>query len=93
MAVKPSSWPKRESGANRQIGERQIAIMRRAQDSPSGQVVIDPACNADWCAVKRLVQRGLMVRWTFGGKGVGRLTVYSLSERGRLKLQEISSSR
>jgi hypothetical protein len=81
-------WPKKDSGANRQIGERQISILRRAEWSPSGQVVINPKDNADWCAAKRLTQRGLLERQTFGGKRFGTVTLYCITERGRDKLKE-----
>lgn len=83
-----SNWPKRNSGANRQIGETQRRILERAAGSPSGQVMISPEQNADWCAVKRLTQRGLMKRQTFGGKRFGVITLYRITDRGRAKLKE-----
>lgn len=84
-----SHWPKKESGANRQIGPREVRVMTRAANSLSGQIIIVPKDdNASWCAAKRLVQRGLMARQRFGGEGIGWITVYALTERGREKLRE-----
>ena len=79
-------WPKKDSGANRQIGERQLSILRRAAWTQSGQILINPKDNAEWCAAKRLTQRGLLERQTFGGKRFGTVTLYRITERGRKKL-------
>lgn len=82
------AWPLKDSGANRQIGETQRAILARAAAAASGQVIIGPDQNADWCAVKRLVQRGLMSRHVFGSGKFGTLSVYQITARGRAKLKE-----
>jgi hypothetical protein len=79
-------WPKKGSTANRQIGPRQVAILRRAARSESGQIMIDPKDNAQWCAAKRLTARGLLQRQVFGGKRFGVVTIYRITERGRSKL-------
>ena len=83
-------WPLKDSGANRQIGETQRHILERAAASPSGQVIIEPASNADWCAAKRLTQRGLLERQAFGERRsqFGLLVVYRITDRGRAKLHE-----
>lgn len=84
-------WPVKGSTANRRIGERQVAILRRAAWSSSGQVVINPKDNADWCAAKRLVARGLLERQVFGGKRFGIISLYRITDRGRVKLEGTSS--
>lgn len=84
-----SHWPKKDSGANRQIGPRETHVMLRARNSPSGQIIIMPKDdNASWCAAKRLVQRGLMTRQRFGDDAIGWITVYQLTQRGKQKLDE-----
>lgn len=85
-------WPKKNSGANRQIGETQRRILERAAASPSGQMVISPEQNADWCAAKRLTQRGLLNRQKFGAEAIGFIVIYEITERGRQKLKEVKAS-
>lgn len=81
------------NGRRDHLGESQLAILRRAAHSPSGQVVITSVDNAAWCAVKRLVGRKLMERQIFGGQGIGTLTVYQITPAGqeRLKREERNS--
>lgn len=88
-----STWPKKESGANRQIGPRETNVMLRAAGSPSGQIIIMSKDNASWCAAKRLVQRGLMARRRFGSDAIGWIAVYELTRRGREKLRETGAWR
>lgn len=89
-----SPWPKDHSGVNRQIGETQAELLDRAASSGNGQLMIDPrAQNAAWCAMKRMVRRGLFDRLEFGADGgiFGRRTViYQITDAGRRKLGEIN---
>jgi hypothetical protein len=85
-------WPVKGSTANRRIGERQVAILRRAAWSQSGQVIINPKDNADWCAAKRLVARGLLERQAFGGKRFGTVVLYRITGRGETKLREATTA-
>lgn len=84
-------WPGINTGANRQVGESQEQLLRRALASPSGQVMIDPKReNAAWCAMKRMVRRGLFERQEFGEKGalLGVTVIYQITDRGRDKIKE-----
>lgn len=84
-----AGWPKVETGANRQVGGTQERLLRRAVASPSGQVMIDPKReNAQWCAMKRLVRRGLFTRYEFGDAVLGTTVLYQITERGRNKIRE-----
>jgi hypothetical protein len=71
------------NGQRDHLGERQLAVLRRAGSSPAGQVIISSNDNADWCAAKRLIERGLLRRKVFGGQGFGKLTVYQLTDAGQ----------
>ena len=72
-----------------QLGETQRALLERAAASVSGQVLIDPKRdNARWCAAKRMIRRGYMARYVFGGAGFGTLTVYAITDKGREKLRK-----
>lgn len=82
-----STWPKRITGANRQIGESQVEVLMRAYRSPSGQIIIASSDNRLWCAAKRLKQRGLLDRFQFGTETTGYVTVYQITGRGRDKLK------
>lgn len=85
-----TGWPKRNSGANRQIGPTQLALLRRLAASRNGQAIIDERSNnAEWCAAKRLERRGLLSKHVFGNPGIGRTVIYSLTEVGRAKLKAV----
>jgi hypothetical protein len=85
-------WPKYRSGINRQIGETQEKLLRRLLDSSNGQIMIDPTTNnADWCAAKRLTQRGLMERKRFGGV-LGWTVIYEITDAGREKVRSLDRS-
>lgn len=84
-----SPWPKYHSGANRQVGETQFALLKRAAESGSGQLMIDQASNnREWCAMKRMVQRGLFDKHAFGDFIFGRTVIYTITDAGRAKLRE-----
>ena len=84
------AWPKYRSGIDRPVGETQIELLHLAADRPSGQVVIDPRRhNKQWCAMKRMVQRGLFERYTFGSEVIGVITVYEITDAGRAKLKKV----
>lgn len=76
-------WPAWHSGAKRQLGETQMRVLARAAASPSGQLIIGSRDNAEWCAIKRLTQRGLFDRVTFGNDAIGRIVIYQITEEGR----------
>lgn len=81
------AWPIKGSLANRQVGETQLAVMRRCAATKNNMIIVDPAgSNAEWCAVKRLTARGLMERKRFGGDDIGWVTTYGLTQRGIDKL-------
>lgn len=89
-----SPWPKYHSGAVRQIGETQLALLRRAAHSPSGQIILAGTTatnNAQWCAMKRMVQRGLFRRDTFGGGSLGTTIIYTITDAGREALKREES--
>jgi hypothetical protein len=87
-----STWPAWRSGANRQVGDTQLSLLAEAADKPSGQLMLNSRRqNAQWCAMKRMVQRGLFDRQTFGADAAlfGRRTViYTITDAGRQKLKE-----
>ena len=89
-----SPWPKYYSGAIRQVGGTQLELLRRAAHSPSGQIILagtTKANNAQWCAMKRMVQRGLFHANTFGSKKLGFMTVYTITGAGRDALRREES--
>jgi hypothetical protein len=81
-------WPAWHSGAKRQLGETQMKVLARAVASPSGQLIIGSRDNAAWCAIKRLTQRGLFDRLTFGNDVIGRMTIYQITDYGRERFAE-----
>lgn len=91
-----SAWPAWHSGANRQVGGTQLELLIEATGKPSGQIMIDPSNagqNARWCAMKRMVQRGLFERHAFGadtGLFGPRTVIYTITDAGRQKLKEYS---
>lgn len=76
-------WPVWHSGVKRQLGPTQMRVLARAAASPSGQLIIGSRNNAEWCAIKRLTQRGLFDRLTFGNDAIGRMTIYQITDEGR----------
>jgi hypothetical protein len=60
-----------------------MRVLARAAASPSGQLIIGSRNNAEWCAVKRLTQRGLFDRVTFGNETIGRMVIYQITDEGR----------
>lgn len=89
-----SPWPQYRSGVTRQIGETQLALLRRAEHSKSGQVILAGTTktnNAQWCAMKRMVQRGLFDRQTFGSPTLGTTTIYTITDAGRKALKREES--
>jgi hypothetical protein len=87
-----STWPAWHSGVNRQIGDTQLALLTRAAARPSGQIMLDPGRqNAQWCAMKRMVRRGLFDRHAFSanaGPFGPRTVIYTITDAGREKLKE-----
>ena len=85
-----SPWPQHHSGAVRQVGETQLELLRRASAATSGQIMLAGTTknnNAQWCAMKRMVQRGLFDRTTVGGKRFGTVTLYTITDAGREALR------
>lgn len=90
-----TTWPQYRSGANRQVGDTQLELLAEAADKPSGQLMIDPGRqNRQWCAMKRMVQRGLFDRHRFGGDfaPLGSVVIYTITDAGRRKLNESRAS-
>ena len=84
------AWPKYRSGIDRPVGETQVALLAEAADKDNGQVMADPQTqNARWCAMKRMVQRGLFERYAFGSEVIGVITVYQITDAGRAKLKKV----
>jgi hypothetical protein len=84
-----SPWPLYRSGIVRQIGGTQFELLRRAAGTSSGQIMLAGTAkqdNAQWCALKRMVQRGLFDRYTFGGARFGKVTIYTITDAGRRAL-------
>jgi len=89
-----SPWPKYRSGAIRQIGPTQLEMLRQAAHSPSGQIILDDISgkgNARWCAMKRMVRRGLFDRQEFGNAVIGTTVIYTITDNGRQALKREES--
>jgi len=84
------AWPKWHSGANRPIGCTQLALLAEAAGKSSGQLMLygTRRDNARWCAMKRMVQRGLFDRYEF----YGGVIIYTITDAGRRKLAESRAS-
>lgn len=90
-----TTWPQWHSGANRQVGETQLSLLAEAAARPSGQLMLDAARdNARWCAMKRMVQRGLFNRQQIGSDfaPLGSVVIYTITDAGHKKLNESRAS-
>ena len=77
------------------LRETQLDLLLRASTHGTGQIMIDPKTqNADWCAMKRMVKRGLFARQSFGNsRYLGYVVVYTITDAGQTKLQEAINAR
>lgn len=83
-----SPWPQLRSGAERQVGDTQLDLLQRAA-AGTGQIILRTPVkqnNREWCAMKRMVQRGLFMRHTFGAGTRYAVTVHVITDAGRKKL-------
>ncbi len=63
------------------VGARQAGLLIKARRAR--EIVLLNGENAERCAARRLVARGLMERYRFGSAATGWLTIYKLTARGR----------
>jgi hypothetical protein len=82
------------NGSRQHLGGTQLALLRKAAGSPTGQLIIDTKDNSAMCAVKRLVKRGLLTKSTLGARGArfGMLIIYTLTEDGRTLLRRAATN-
>lgn len=90
-AGEPSKgWPGWRTGANRQVGATQFALLSAAAERESRQLMLDPARqNREWCAMKRMVRRGLFERLEFGNEVLGTTVIYEITDAGLRKLKQL----
>jgi hypothetical protein len=72
--------------ADEKVGATQLDLMLKARESSGGTMVLthDRASNRERMAARRLVERGLLAGPNYMGNSViGRIYVYTLTERGR----------
>ncbi len=63
------------------VGQRQAGLLIKARRAK--EIVLLNGENAERCAARRLVARGLLERYRFGSAATGWLTIYKLTARGR----------